>query len=197
MSRLDRDKVAADLPPQLVRGHPGGRKSAGAAAMSRTSQKRTPPRAASASCSVVPNRGAAPRARWIGPRLPQSGSPPHRAGRRCGKGEAHAPAGAIADETNGIDRLAGATGGDQDPQTAPGAARVLQGALNPRRGGAGSGNPVAKLPARGQWSPLGVDTVTPRAARVARLAWVAPSANIWSFIAGARAVARRRQERRW
>ena len=92
-----------------------------------------------------------------------------------GEREAHAAAGAVADEAHRVDRLAGAAGGDQDPQAVPAARRARAASPRPRRAaarGRAAGRCRARRARRARRVSGSITTI-PRSRRVARFAWVA------------------------
>ena len=150
------------------------RKSAGAAAMSRTWAPGNSARAASASCSPVSTS-----MRWTPGGLGQGdvgGDQGHvgpAAGGGGGEGDAHAAAGAVAEEANRVDRLAGAAGRDQDPEAVPGALAGRQLGFDPgEQAGRVGEAALAVLAARGQRALLGLDHGR-RRARAASPGWPA------------------------
>ncbi len=144
-----------------------------------------------------PPRRARPRSRRRSPRTPpgvgsddvggDQGDLGPAPGRGLGQREPHAAAGAVADEAHRVDRLAGAAGGDQDAQAVPGPVRARQRGLDlrqqARRGPAGA-RPRTRRATRAR-PRRARSPATPRSRRVARFAWVAASAYMRSFIAGA------------
>ena len=104
-----------------------------------------------------------------------------------GKGDAHPPARAVADEAHGVDRLAGAAGGDQDAQAVPRPGGPGSSASTLRRSSGGCGSRPAPCSPRGRRAAPRRARSRSRRARAAgsRFRWVAPSRYIRSFIAGA------------
>ena len=112
------------------------------------------------------------------------GAPP---GRSLGEGQAHAAAGAVADEANGVDRLAGTAGGDQHAQAVPGTGRPRQHGLDLVEQARAARAGARRRARRARRAP------PPRARSRSRRAragwrgssWVAGSRYMRSFIAGA------------
>ena len=179
-------RLAGDL---RVLGRSAARKSAGAAAISSTPAAGNSAATASASSSVVstsiartpPGSGSAD----VGGDQRHLGAAPRRRGR---EGEPHPAARAVADEAHRVDRLAGAAGGDQDAEPVPGAVRARQRSLDlgeQARGLRAGARRRARRARRAAPASGSITRITPRSRRVARFAWVAASAYIRSFIAGA------------
>ena len=88
------------------------------------------------------------------------------AGGGGGEGDAHAAAGAVADEADRVDRLAGAAGGDQHPQAVPGPLAARQRRLDPGQQALGVGQAAAAvLAARGELALVGLDHLDPALAQ--------------------------------
>ena len=162
-------RSSAVLALQLAGGRRrAARKSAGAAAISRTwAPANSAPRglrpAASAVSTSMRRTPARLRQGDVGGDQGDLGAAPGRGG---GEGDAHAAAGAVADEADRVDRLAGAAGGDQDPQAVPGALARRQRRLDPGQQALGVGQAAAaELAARGELALVGLDHLDPALAQ--------------------------------
>ena len=177
--------LARDLRPPGARGAEVGdaRRPSAGRGRRRTRSRTAPPSSAVVSTSIVATPAGAGSATLAATRVT---SAPRRAAAR-GERDAHAAARAVADEAHRVDRLAGAAGGDQDPQPVPGPGGRRQQRLDLGEQPLGVGQPPGPvLAARGERARRRARSrATPRSRSVARFACVAASAYMRSFIAGA------------
>ena len=123
--------LAGDLARPMSRGPEVGRRRrhqqhVGGVELGRRARRRS---SAAVSTSTRRTPGGAGSATLAATRVT---SAPRR-GRALGQRQAHPAAGAIADEANRVDRLAGAARRDQDPQSVPGTARARDRGARSRR----------------------------------------------------------------
>ena len=109
-------------------------------------------------------------------------------GRLRGQRDAHASGRAVADVAHGVDRLARAAGGDEDPQPVRAARRpACRARPRPSRGcAAGSASrPTPHSPLRGEPAAVGLDDRRAARAQQAEVVARGGCSYMWLFIAGA------------
>ena len=168
---LERERVGRRVLLDLAGARPRpGRKSATAAAITRTSAGRTP-RAAARSCAAVSDLDvpSTPGGRASATLAATTRDGGAAARRRVGDREAHPPRRAVADVAHGVDRLARPARGHEDAQAVEVAAGATSAASTAASSSAGSGSrPTPDSPSEPSGPTPGSSTVAPRARRRAR-----------------------------